>query len=136
MSTPIELSDAKVLVIEGNISSFVLLARLLDTIGVKQCLWKSSGWQVMEFIDNMTGVNLILMDIFLPYEDGIEAMWRLRDELRFKDTLIVCVTNDDGTILKRAKAAGFDGFIAKPIDANRFPDQIKRILAGEPVWEV
>jgi two-component system cell cycle response regulator DivK len=34
----------------------------------------------------------------------------------------------------RAEAAEFDGFIGKPLDFDRFPEQIRRILAGERVW--
>jgi two-component system cell cycle response regulator DivK len=38
--------------------------------------------------------------------------------------------------MNKARASGFDGFLGKPLDADRFPDQIRRILAGEPVWEM
>jgi DNA-binding response OmpR family regulator len=34
----------------------------------------------------------------------------------------------------RARAAGFDGFIGKPLDFDRFPAQIRTILSGEAVW--
>jgi two-component system cell cycle response regulator DivK len=34
----------------------------------------------------------------------------------------------------RARAAGFDGFIGKPLDFDRFPQQIRAILRDEPVW--
>lgn len=133
--TPIEPANAYVLVVEDNIQNFVLIARLMAFLGVKQCQWKASGWQVLEFADSMPRVDLILMDIHLPYEDGFEALGRLRAEPRFKDTLIVAVTADsnEGT-LNRARKTGFDGFIGKPIDPDRFPDQIRLILKGEPVW--
>jgi len=38
--------------------------------------------------------------------------------------------------LNRARAAGFDGFVGKPLDPDRFPDQVRRMLQGEAVWEV
>jgi two-component system cell cycle response regulator DivK len=135
--TPIDPANAYVLVVEDNIQNFVLIARLMAFLGVKQCQWKASGWQVLEFADSMPRVDLILMDIHLPYEDGFEALTRLRNEQRFKDTMIVAVTADanEGTF-KRAKTSGFDGFIGKPIDPDRFPDQIKAILRGEAVWHM
>jgi len=37
--------------------------------------------------------------------------------------------------MKRAQQAGFDGFLGKPLDPDRFPNQIRRILSGEQVWE-
>ncbi len=133
----IKPSEAHVLIVEDNIQNFVLVARLMAFLGVKQCQWKASGWQVMEFADSMPQVDLILMDIHLPYEDGFEAMMRLRNEPRFKDTLIVAVTADaNEATLNRARQTGFDGFIGKPLDPDRFPDQVKRILGGEPVWSL
>jgi len=133
--TPIKPSDAHVLIVEDNIQNFVLVARLMAFLGVRQCQWKASGWQVLEFADSMPQVDLILMDIHLPYEDGFEAMARLRSEPRFKDTLIIAVTADanEGT-LSRARRAGFDGFIGKPLDPDRFPEQVRQILAGDEVW--
>jgi two-component system cell cycle response regulator DivK len=135
--TPIEPSNAYILVVEDNIQNFVLIARLMAFLGVKQCQWKASGWQVLEFADSMPRVDLILMDIHLPYEDGFEALTRLRTEPRFAETLIVAVTADanEGTF-SRAKKSGFDGFIGKPIDPDRFPEQIRTILKGEPIWSM
>lgn len=135
--TPIEPANAYVLVVEDNIQNFVLIARLMAFLGVKQCQWKASGWQVLEFADSMPRVDLILMDIHLPYEDGFEALVRLRSEPRFNETMIVAITADanEGTF-KRAKQSGFDGFIGKPIDPDRFPEQIKAILRGEAVWHM
>ena len=37
--------------------------------------------------------------------------------------------------MNKAREAGFDGFLGKPLDPDRFPDQIRRILNGEQVWE-
>jgi two-component system cell cycle response regulator DivK len=37
--------------------------------------------------------------------------------------------------LNRAREAGFDGFLGKPLDPDRFPEQIRRLLRGEQVWE-
>ncbi len=38
--------------------------------------------------------------------------------------------------MKKAREAGFDGFLGKPIDPDRFPDQIAAILQGKPVWDL
>ena len=130
-------SDAHVLIVEDNIQNFVLLARLMAFLGVRQCQWKASGWQVLEFADSMPHVDLILMDIHLPYEDGFEAMARLRGEARFRDTLIVAVTADaNESTMHRAREAGFNGFIGTPLDPDHFPEQIKKILGGEGVWSL
>ena len=38
--------------------------------------------------------------------------------------------------IAKARSAGFDGFLGKPLDPDRFPEQIRRILGGDPVWEL
>ena len=51
--------------------------------------------------------------------------------------MVVAVTAEANTEqMSRARAAGFDGFLGKPLDTDKFPDQIRRMLRGEPVWEL
>jgi two-component system cell cycle response regulator DivK len=134
--SPIEPAEAHVLVVEDNMRNFVLVARMLAYMGVQRCEWKTSGWQVAQFADTLPRVDLILMDIHLPYEDGYQALQKVRASPRLRNTLIVAVTADASEEqLRRAKTAGFDGFLGKPLDPDRFPEQIRRILNGEAVWE-
>lgn len=133
----IEPQSACILVVEDNLNNFLLITRLLAYLGVKQCEWKASGWQVLEFADSLPKVDLILMDIHLPEEDGYQALAKLRAHPKFTDTTIVAVTAEaTESNLQRASEAGFNGFIGKPLDPDNFPDQIKRILLGEEVWEL
>ena len=133
-----DLKDVCVLIVEDNVRNYALLARLLSFMGVQQTEWRRSGWHVPEFAqDAMPGVDLILLDIHLPDEDGYEVLDRLREDDRFQDTKIVAVTaNITSVNLSRAQSSGFDGFLAKPIDVDKFPDQICRILEGESVWDL
>ncbi len=127
--------DAAVLVVEDNVSNFVLIARMLGYLGI-HCEWKTSGYEVLEYADTLPRLDLILMDIRLPYEDGYGAQQKLRSAERFKSVPIVAVTAEASVEqMRKAKDAGFDGFLGKPLDPDRFPDQIRRILNGEQVWE-
>jgi two-component system cell cycle response regulator DivK len=133
----LEPEDAIVLVIEDNLSNFLLIQRLLAYLGVGRCEWKPSGWKVIEFAEALPKVDLILMDIFLPERDGYETLQLLRADSRFQDTLVVAVTADNSKEnMERARKAGFDGFIGKPLQPDRFPQQIRRVLFGEQVWEL
>jgi two-component system cell cycle response regulator DivK len=128
--------DATVLVVEDNVSNFVLIARMLGFLGI-HCEWKTSGYEVVEYADTLPRVDLILMDIRLPYEDGYAALQKLRQSDRLKSTPVVAVTAEASVEqINKARASGFDGFLGKPLDPDRFPDQIQRILSGEPVWEM
>jgi two-component system cell cycle response regulator DivK len=128
--------DSTILIVEDNVSNFVLMARMLGHMGL-HCEWKTSGFEVVEYADTLPRVDLILMDIRLPYEDGYQALHKLRDHDDLSKIPIVAVTayaSEDQ--MRRAREAGFDGFIGKPLDPDRFPEQVRRMLDGEPVWEI
>lgn len=134
--TPVDPNDAHVLVVEDNVPNFVLIARMLAFMGVQRCEWKTSGWQVVQFADTLPRIDLILMDIRLPYEDGYQALQKIRAHERLKTTLVIAVTAEASEEqMRKAREAGFDGFLGKPLDPDRFPDQIARVLAGESIWE-
>lgn len=127
--------DATVLVVEDNVSNFVLIARMLGYLGI-HCEWKTSGYEVVEYADTLPRLDLILMDIRLPYEDGYGAQKKIRAAERFRTVPIVAVTAEASLEqMNKARDSGFDGFLGKPLDPDRFPDQIRRILNGEQVWE-
>jgi len=133
---PIDPTEAHILVIEDNVPNFVLTARLLAAMGVKKLEWKSSGWQVIQYVETLQRVDLILLDIRLPYEDGYQILLNLRQHPRLRETMICAVTAEAGEAeMRRAQKAGFDGFLGKPLDPDRFTSQVKRLLTGEKVWE-
>jgi two-component system, cell cycle response regulator DivK len=128
-------SDTTILVVEDNVSNFVLIARMLGYLGI-HCEWKTSGYEVVEYADTLSHLDLILMDIRLPYEDGYSALNKIRSTEHLKSIPIVAVTADANVEqMRKARESGFNGFLGKPLDPDRFPDQIRRILSGEPVWE-
>lgn len=124
-----------ILVVEDNVGNFMVIARMLSSLGI-HCEWKTSGYEVVEFAETLSKLDLVLMDIRLPYEDGYGAFRKLRQSEKFKNIPVVAVTAVTGLDqLRQAKLAGFDGFIGKPLDPDRFPSQIQKILSGTPVWE-
>lgn len=124
-----------ILVVEDNAGNFMLIARMLDTLHV-HCEWKTSGYEVVEYASSLPNIDLVLMDIRLPYEDGYGALRKIRQSEILRHLPVVAVTAVAGLDqMRAAKLAGFDGFIGKPLDPDRFPDQIRRILSGKSVWE-
>jgi len=73
--------------------------------------------------------DLVLMDIQLPGIDGIEAFRRIRSDPKTATIPVVALT---ASVMagdrERFDKAGFDGFIAKPIDVKQFPDQVASYL--------
>ncbi len=132
----IPLSGLTVLVVEDNVSNFVLLARMLGYLGI-HCEWKTSGYEVVEFANTLPKLDLILMDIRLPYEDGYSALKKIQKSDLLKNIPVIAVTAEADPIqMEKAKAAGFNGFLGKPINLEKFPDQIRQVLSGNSVWEL
>jgi two-component system cell cycle response regulator DivK len=94
-------------------------------------------FRTIEAPDGETGVRLaaeqqpqlILMDIQMPGIDGIEALRQIRADERTKGIPTVALT---ASVMsgdrERFDEAGFDGFIAKPIDIKTFPDLVRTHL--------
>lgn len=81
--------------------------------------------------------DLILMDIGLPDMDGLTLTQKMKADQKTSNIIIVALT---AFVMKgdmeRAIAAGCDGYIAKPIDTRKLPNQIAELLlrgvAGQP----
>jgi CheY-like chemotaxis protein len=73
--------------------------------------------------------HLIILDIQLPKMDGYAVAREIRKNDELADTPIVAVTSYAmAGDRERILAAGADGYIEKPIDPERFVDQIKKHL--------
>ena len=127
--------EANVLVIDDDDNNILITTELLRMIGVKYIKARASGRQGLKLAESLAQVDLILLDIQLPHEDGYTILEQIRISPKLKGTCVVAVTanvlpQDEA----RARAAGFDGFIGKPLDFDRFPQQIMTLLGGGPVW--
>jgi two-component system cell cycle response regulator DivK len=133
---PIDPKDAHVLVVEDNLQNMLLLSRLLDHIGVAGYQWKASGWEMFDVIEEMERVDLILLDLHLPNEDGFVLFNKIRQHPRLEKTRVVAVTADvHPETVKKVETSGFDGFLGKPISPRDFPRQLTDILRGEQIWD-
>jgi len=137
--TPPNAQNAIILIVEDNPDNLFLLKTLLTIdLQVKFCDGRASGAQIFGLLAAKPHLkpDIILLDIHIPGEDGYTVLEQIRKRPFLNNTkVIACTANVMPQDIERARAAHFDGFIGKPIDADRFPDQIRRILAGETVWE-
>jgi two-component system cell cycle response regulator DivK len=133
----ISIREAAVLIAEDSPDNLFIAIELLRRAGVQYCNGRASGRQLFKLIEGVRQpIHLILLDIQIPHEDGYTICQQIRTTARLEGTRVVAFTaNVMPEDVERARRAGFDGFIGKPIDHNRFPLQVARILAGESVWE-
>jgi two-component system cell cycle response regulator DivK len=101
------------------------------------------GFRTLEAMTAAAGIALavehhpalVLMDIQLPDADGISALQRLRADAATKAIPVVALTAFVMDVdRQRIAKAGFDGYLAKPIDVKTFPDQVQRFCRS-PVGE-
>ena len=130
MSEGSKKTGRRILVVEDNAMNLELVRDIL----------LAEGYEVLEAADGATGVHvagaerpeLILMDLQLPGLDGLQAVQLIRADDALRDVPIVAVTahamkGDD----ERARSAGCDGFIAKPIQVRDFVTTVARYLEGK-----
>jgi two-component system cell cycle response regulator DivK len=110
---------AKVLIVEDNPDNMLLTVMLLESV----------GHQVLSAVDAEAGLtlaraerpDLILLDIQLPGMDGLEATVLLKADPLTRAVPVIALTalamkGDE----ERIRAAGCDGYIAKPIGIQEF----------------
>jgi CheY-like chemotaxis protein len=84
--------------------------------------------EAQEILQNIMP-DLILMDIALPGMDGLTLTRKLKEDERLRGVPIVALTafamkGDD----RKALEAGCDGYITKPIDTRKLPQQVEEFL--------
>jgi len=119
---------ATIVVVEDQPDSLKLLTTLLSLRG-HQVVGLPNGDQLAEIMRTQKPVpELVLLDIQLPGRDGYAVLEELK-ELPERSWKVVALTAhalpEDRA---RASAAGFDGYITKPIDVRTFPAEVARYL--------
>jgi two-component system, cell cycle response regulator DivK len=118
-----------ILLVEDNVTNMKLSTFLLE----------SAGYTVIPAIDAEKALllardcspDLILMDIQLPGMDGLQATALLKADAATREIPVIALTalamkGDE----ERIRAAGCDGYIAKPLDYKDFLEKVEGWLAG------
>jgi CheY-like chemotaxis protein len=118
------MTGEAVLVVEDNDKNLKLVRDLLQLRGFK-VLEARTAEQGLRLAGERTPC-LVLMDIQLPDMDGVSALNRLRADPATAGIPVVALTafamKEDR---ERFLAAGFDGYLPKPIDIRALPDQVR-----------
>ena len=119
----------QVLVVEDNDRNMKLFCDLLTASGYRT-LEATTGERAVELALEH-GPDLVLMDIQLPGIDGVETLGRLRADERFASSPVLALTAQamEGD-RERFLAAGFDGYLSKPVDISEFVATVRRYCDG------
>lgn len=121
---------ATIVIVEDQPDNLKLLTTLL-TIKGHQVVGLANGDRLADVLrTQQPAPELVLLDIQLPGRDGYELLEELKGlpERSWKVVALTAhVLPEDRA---RASAAGFDGYITKPIDVRTFPAEVARYLGG------
>jgi CheY-like chemotaxis protein len=121
------MASAKILIVDDNATNLKLVAYLMS----------AKGYEVTTALDADAALaaidrdppQLILMDLQMPGIDGIELTKKLKADPATRQIIVIAVTayamkGDE----QRARAAGCDDYVTKPIDTRALPDTVEKHL--------
>jgi CheY-like chemotaxis protein len=120
--------SARILVIEDNPANLDLMTYLLHASGydVSYATDGLSGWERARKED----FDLVLTDILMPELDGYELARRFRGDAHLAPRRLIAVTALAMTgDREKIMAAGFDGYIPKPIEPQKFVGEVAAFLS-------
>jgi two-component system, cell cycle response regulator DivK len=123
------MAGPQVLVVEDNEKNMKLFRDVLQATG-HRTLEATTGGQAVDLAAEHSP-DLVLMDIQLPDIGGVEALGRLRADARTASVPVVALTAQamDGD-RERFLAAGFDGYLSKPVNIGDLVAMVKRYCEG------
>jgi len=108
-----------ILLVDDDVRNVFALTSALEQRGARVEVGRN-GFEAIAKLDEVPGIDLVLMDIMMPGMDGLEATRRIRADGRFDRLPIIAITakamKDDQ---EQCLAAGANDYLAKPIDLSR-----------------
>jgi len=125
------MAGERILVVEDNELNMKLFRDVLVATGYRTLEATTAGEAVAQATVHVP--DLVLMDIQLPGEDGVHALHRLRGDERTNRIPVLAVTaqamqGDREQFL----AAGFDGYIAKPVNLRELLGTVRQHCDEHP----
>jgi len=121
---------ATIVVVEDQPDSLKLLTTLLTIKGHK-VIGLANGDTLAEVMrTHQPTPDLVLLDIQLPGRDGYELLAELQTLPNRSWKVVALTAHALPEDRERAQAAGFNGYITKPIDVRTFPAEVAKHLGG------
>jgi two-component system, cell cycle response regulator DivK len=124
------VTDAKILLVEDNEKNMKLFRDVLRAAGY-ETLEATTGGQALKLAIEH-GPDLVLLDVGLPDIDGVAVLGRLRTEDRTAAIPVLALTAQAMTgDRERFLAAGFDGYVSKPVNIVALVETVRKLCRGE-----
>ncbi len=121
------MAGESILIVDDNLVNLKLARVLLSSHGYE--VHTATNAEDTLALLRASRPKMIVMDVQLPGMDGLELTRRLKADPSLKSVIILAVTayamkGDE----EKARAAGCDGYVSKPLDTRRFPVEVARLL--------
>lgn len=125
------MAGETILIVEDNPLNLELVSDILEAHGYEVHKATSGKEAISQVEDNIP--DLVLMDIQLPGLDGLTVTGIIKDKPETAHLPIIALTahamrGDE----EKARQAGCDGYISKPIDTRALPETIRNFLDSIP----
>lgn len=127
------MDNKHALIIDDDAYNVYVMERFLDKEGISYTAITEMATLETALTQLQQHVDIVLLDLEMPKRDGYEVIDMLRQHLDADVPIVACTVHT--AEINRTRQLGFSGFIAKPLDMDRFSEQVRRILNGEPIWE-
>jgi two-component system cell cycle response regulator DivK len=123
------MTGERILVVEDNEKNMKLFRDVLVATGYRT-LEATTGIEAIDLASEHTP-DLVLMDIQLPDLDGVQALRRLREDQRTAGIPVLALTAQAMRgDRERFLAAGFDGYLSKPVDVRELIGTVRDHCRG------
>lgn len=124
-----DLGKIKILISDDSLLARKKLKDFLLSIGCKE-VWETKNGQEAIDLYKKNKPDLVLMDIIMPEQSGIDALEKIK-EFDAQAKIIMVSSVGTQSYLKEAIVAGALDFLQKPVEEEKLKKLILRIVEGE-----
>lgn len=124
-----ELKHACILAVDDELPNIKLLERMLVAKGFAHVLTAQDPRQVLALVQE-NDIDIILLDINMPYMDGYQVMEQLQAEIPLDGLppILVLTAQHSQDFRQRALDSGARDYVTKPFDADELFSRVKNLL--------
>ena len=126
------MANLHALIVDDDAYSIYIMERLLDQEGISYT-GIADPTLLDGILQTLDRVDIVFLDLEMPKLDGYEVLVLLRQHIDSEVPIVACTVHT--AEIGKTRRQGFFSFVAKPLDLDRFSDQLHRILNGVAVWE-